>query len=594
MSLLTPGALAWLVILPLLVLLWLMKLRRREVRISAGFLWEQAAREARVDSFSRRLQANILLLLQLLLAALLALALARPYLPVASSSAPEVAILVDTSASMGARLNGSTRFEKARSQARQLIRSAPPGAQVLLASHDRSARVLAPFSRDRSNALRALEDLSCREVAGDGQAGLALAASILASRPQAEAFMLGDLPPRSPLPARLRYLDCGSPAVNLGFFALRATRTRSGTFPLVAGVRNYSSQPQQRELELRRGGLLVASRRIGLAAGGREVVRFVLPAEGPPVVEARLVGGDALPADDRAWTILPETASFPGRVVGSGNLFAERALAAVPGVHLERAAEAGGARLVLWEREAPWPLPAGVHILLQVPTPLRRGAPLQGPFALQAEEAPLVRGVPLADQAVADVSPVDLPPGAEVLARAGPHPALVAIRQGPSSALLFTFDLYRSEVPLSAALPLLFANLLEGQPGGGRGPVPPEAVPGEPLSIRADRSVLVQLPDGSSTRLEPADGLAVLADPGQAGLYRVGLAGRDWPVAMNLLDEREADLSGQVPTAAAGLPAEPARTIPGQAGVAEVWPWVAAGCLLLLLAEWVLYHRRRG
>jgi len=594
LSLLEPVALAGLAVLPILVLLWLMRRRRPEIRVSAAFLWEQAAREARVDSFARRLQAHLLLLLQLLLAALLTLSLARPWLQIPSSSAAEVAILIDTSASMGAELDGSTRFEKARTQARRLLHRAPPGAQVLLAGYDRTARILVPFSRDRSAALRALDRLSPREVAGDSQVGLALAASLLASRPLAEAFLLGDRPPRPPLPSRLRFLDCGGPASNVGLVALRAARGRAGTFPLVVGLRNYTDRPQQRELELRRGGLLVASRRIGLPAGGRQVAHFTLTATGSEEVEARLVGGDALATDDRAWTVLPRAASVAGRAVGVGNLFAEQALLAVPGVRLERAVGAAGADLVLWEQEAPWPLPEGTHILLAVPTPLGRGEPREGPFALQAEESTLTRGVPLNDLAVAGVRPLEIPPGAEVLARAGPHPALVRVRQGSTTALLFCFDLYRSELPLSPALPLLFANLVDEIPGAGRGPVAPEAIPGQPLLIRSPKTVRVQLPGGTSVLLEATRGTATLTDPDRVGLYRVHTEERDWPVAVNMLDERESDLSGGAPPPGAD-PRPSSIPIPSEGGGGmEIWPWVAAGSLFLLLAEWLLYHRRRA
>ena len=591
MSLLAPAALAWLALLPILVLLWLMKLRRREARVSAAFLWEQASREARVDSFSRRLLAILLLLLQLLAALLLVLALARPGLRVASSSAPEVAVLVDTSASMGALRDGSTRFEEARRQARRLLEGAPPGAQVLLASYDRTARVLAPFSRDRASALRALDGLSCRQASGDGQAGLALAASILASRPRAEAFLVGDALPRGTLPPRLSFLSCGQPAPNLGFFALRAARNRDGSYLVVAGVRNYGGRPEQRDLELRRGGVLVASRRVGLPARGREVARFRLPASGDPVVEARLPGADALPADDRAWTVLPRQASLSARVVGPGNLFAEKALAAVPGVTLERGSGPGTAPLVLWEAEPPWPLPTpGLHLLLRVPAALRRGAPLESGFLLAPEPNPLLRDVPLADLAVSGLQPLELPPGAEVLARAGGREALVLVRQGARTALVLAFDLYHSDLPLSPALPLLFASLVE-QRSLGQGPVATEAVPGEPLEIRTDQPVQAQLPSGQVLDLSPEDGRAVLADSGQVGLYRVRLQGQDWPVAVNLLDEGECDL--EAPSAPSAFP--PPGAAPGgpvQAGLLEVWPWLGSCALALLLLEWLLYHRR--
>jgi len=445
-SLLEPTALAWLGVLPVLVLLWLTRLRRTPAQVSAGFLWERACREARVDSFSRRLQANLLLLLQLLAALAMALALARPYLLVVSSSAAEMALLVDTSASMGARQDGSTRLDLSRSQARRLVREAPTGAQILLASHDRTARVLLPFTRDRSAVLRALDRLEAREVAADGQAGWALAASLLASRPEVEVFLLGDRPPAAPRPSRLTWIECGQPAANVGLVALRAARDRDGTFPLVIGVRNYGPKPEQREVELRRGGILLAARRIGLPAGGRETLRFRLPASGSNLLEARLSGSDPLAVDDRAWTVLPGRVVHTARVVGPGNLFAERALAAIPGLELTRSEQPQGADVVLWPGETPWPLPPGVHILLRPPSAWRQGEPLTQAFALQPEQAPLLNEVPLADLAVAGVTPLNLPPESEVLARAGPHPALVLVRQDQATALVLAFDLYRSDL----------------------------------------------------------------------------------------------------------------------------------------------------
>ena len=594
MSLLEPGSLAWLALAPVIVIFWLLKLRRKDVRVSAGFLWEEAAREARVDSFARRLQANLLLLLQLAALALLALALARPYREVESASSPQVAVLVDTSASMGARRGDSTRFEEARARARRLLEEAPAGAQVLLASYDRTARIQAPFSRDRAAALRALDRLAPRDVAGDGSAGRALAASLLASRPLAEAFLLGDRPPPPPVPDRLRFVDCGGPASNLGFSAFRAARTRDGGLALVAALRNPGPDPEQRDLEIRRGGILVASRRVGVPGRGREAVRFRLPGDGDPVLEARLVGGDALAADDRAWAVVPRDLRVPARVVGPGNLFAERALAAVPGVELERGASADGAPLVLWEAEAPWPPPPGTHILLKVPEALRREAPVPGAFALEAGDSPLVRDVPLADLGVAGLQPLRLPAGAEVLARAGRHEALVLVRSGAARALVFAFDLYRSDLPLSPALPLLFANLVETASGGPQGPLDGGSVPGEPLRIQASDPVQVQLPDGSRQTLHPEVGEALLADTGQAGVYRVRRGAEEWPVALSLTDERESDLSPAPPTAPEAPPAAPDRAPPPQRGMLELWPLVAAGALALLVAEWLLYHRRRS
>ena len=74
MSFLEAANLAWAALIPVLVLFYFMKLRRREVQVTAAFLWQRAAQQARVDSFFARLKLNLLLLLQLLALAALMLA----------------------------------------------------------------------------------------------------------------------------------------------------------------------------------------------------------------------------------------------------------------------------------------------------------------------------------------------------------------------------------------------------------------------------------------------------------------------------------------------------------------------------------------
>lgn len=120
-----------------------------------------------------------------------------------------------------------------------------------------------------------------------------------------------------------------------------------------------------------------------------------------------------------------------------------------------------------------------------------------------------------------------------------------------------------------------------------------ESVPGQPLEIRTAEPVWVQLPDGETIRLESEEGRAVLPDPGLTGVYRVRAGDRAWPVAMNMLDPRESDLSSSPPGPSEGPPDLPPPDSSQPTGVAEFWPWLALAGLLALLAEWLMDQRAR-
>src|SRR3954451_11026399 len=107
--------LAAMVAIPALLILYFLKLRRREVDIASTFLWKKAIQDLQVNAPFQKLRRNLLLLLQLLLLLLLCLALSRPVSNYTPGPGKTTVILIDRSASMSARdqENGKTRLDEA-------------------------------------------------------------------------------------------------------------------------------------------------------------------------------------------------------------------------------------------------------------------------------------------------------------------------------------------------------------------------------------------------------------------------------------------------------------------------------------------------
>src|SRR6201747_2508443 len=92
---------AWLfALLVPLVVFYFLKLKRPRMEIPSLVLWRQVMSDQRVNSPFQRFKRHLLLLLQILILALLALAAMQPFLRREATRGQRLPILIDISASM--------------------------------------------------------------------------------------------------------------------------------------------------------------------------------------------------------------------------------------------------------------------------------------------------------------------------------------------------------------------------------------------------------------------------------------------------------------------------------------------------------------
>lgn len=585
MSFLTPAAFVWLFTVPLLLLLYFMKLRRKVVQVPAVFLWAEAARQARVDSFFQRLRVNLLLLLQLLALLALIAALARPYRWSAGESAESLVIVIDVSASMQAQ----ERFERAREAAQKLVKKAPGKAEFMLVAAGDNPRIIQPFSRDRAQLQKALEQLAPLDVAGDLLTLKPLLASLLAGRAQAEVFLFGDQLPEVLAHPRLRFIGFGQQEDNLGIASFSLNQPEdSDKLQVFAAVKSYAQTVQERELTLYRGGSVVHRRQLLLPAGERRTMLLEVPLSGEGRFELNLAPADALKVDDRAFAVAPRQKTLRVGMVGR-NRFIEKALLATgeTRVFASDGHTQGFDVLVLTEPDLAT-VDTASRLIFGTPNAWKNGEPgVQ--TTLKASEHPLVEGLPWSQVTVVGLVPLKLPPDSQVLVEGGDLPALVLHRD----SLVFCFDLYRSDMALSPLFPILISRWLETQVQRHAGGLPEQLQTGQPVRWRSESPVNLRLPGGAEQRLEPRAGELFYPLLDKAGFYTVATANDSFELAANMFSESESTLlapSEDPNLKQAGGTGE--RSAQTASLVEEYWAELAALALLLLLLEWVLYHRR--
>ncbi|MEO1007909.1 MAG: VWA domain-containing protein [Planctomycetota bacterium] len=180
MTWLTPAlaGIAAAIAIPSLLLLYFLKLRRRDVEISSTLLWKKAVQDLQANAPFQKLRRNILLLLQLLALAAVLIALAQPQFEGERATRGRHAIIIDRGASMrtldgidGDGLPGVTRLEEAKRRAIELVESLrEPGIlsgfggdssadEAMVVAFDNTAEVVQPFTSDRSLLRAAIESI---------------------------------------------------------------------------------------------------------------------------------------------------------------------------------------------------------------------------------------------------------------------------------------------------------------------------------------------------------------------------------------------------------------------------------------------------
>jgi hypothetical protein len=357
---------------PLLLLLYFLKLKRREQIVSSTLLWKRAVQDLQVNAPFQRLRRNILLLLQLLVLLALLLALAGPILSLIAGPARRYVILIDRSASMNATDIKPSRLEAAKEQAKIFVESMRNKAfyslrddsdQTMVIAFDNSAKVMCNFTSDKKQLNRAIDAVT----PSDGVSSLAEAivvAQAFAQSPGVEADYLSAEEPAQLIlfsDGQIRDLDqiivgadeltfhcMGESRQNVAVIAMQARRSYENPeeINVFATLANYDTAPITCDVQLSINNNVRAVKSVTVppqrtdkssdaVIPGKLAVDFSLSYPEAGVLEVRkLPPGsgetDCLSCDDAAWAILPPPKKLSVLLVTAGNKVLESALQACP------------------------------------------------------------------------------------------------------------------------------------------------------------------------------------------------------------------------------------------------------------------------
>lgn len=637
------GLVAAAVAAAILLAFYILKLRRRPVRVSSIVLWITSSTDTEVNVPWRRLSLSWLLLLHALIAAFLAAALARPAINLGPDSPRRLVLVLDRSASMSALgPDGLDRLTRAKALAREQIRSlsVSEGSCAVISFAARAA-VARSFTDDLALAAAEVDAITPTDQPADLDQALTLAAGLVSglgaasesARAEPPLVLLisdGNFPaPAGPgIPgATLRFIrvrdGIDSRPLNLGVTSLAARRDQStpALVRLFAAVASSADHPVRTTVTLSLDGQVLERRALDVPPGTSAPVNFEFTSGKGGLAALTLPGNDALASDDLAAALV-EPAGRPSVLLVSRDapsdvgLTAQGLLADVltelasPLVRVSRAEFEtlapeiiAGYSLVVFDGATPRSIPPipSLSFGAGLPTPgltLASGLNPAGDITDWRRTHPALRDVTLdavlvaqshafasqgreSDSALTDLARLPAGPAIRLAERAGvPH-------------IVVAFDLTQSNWPIQTSFPIFLAAATDflarrGPDFASLAPTTVDEVQVKPTAA----SVGLQGPLSFSVDAGKRT-LVNLPRFERAGLYRLSgatLGLGAWPVVpVSLLRESETMLAGVDEFTSAGrqVSSRALASVPREVG----W-WCVLAAAVLSVIEWFVFGRR--
>ncbi|MCU0682113.1 MAG: VWA domain-containing protein [Polyangiaceae bacterium] len=626
------------------VALYLLKLRRRAVAVPFAKLWERVVREREATTLFSRLKRLLSLLLQLALLALLIFALGDPRLGEAVVGGRNVVVLIDASASMQATDEPPSRLESARGRVREMVRGLSGADRLLVAQMDAAVTPLSTLSGDQTELEGALTRLAASDARADFPRALRFASDTLRGLPKAEIVVVSDgslgeahdaLGEVHLGEAKLSFVKVGRRGKNAAVtqFSVRRYPLDKARYEVMLEVTNADAAPAELELSLLGDGQLVDVTRLRLGAGER-LPRFYPNLSGASrTLEARIRYADGstddLPADDRAYALLPERRRVKVQCVTRGNTYLEAALLLdeyleVTTVDPARYPSPGRFDVTIFDGAAPRATEASGAALYLAPTgdgaPLKLGAEIVDVgFDEYERKHPLWRWIVLDPIGIGRARALEPAEGDRVLAssvdeRGGKkRPLVVAGRREGRRFIATGFDPRDSDMVLRIAWPLFLLNAINDfvdedarylssyrtgevwhlpAPSGAEHVtlIDPAGATHE-LAVEDGRALFLGQRAGFYTLRSGAAAPGAANPPGGAPDAMAALGAGETMFAANLSDATESAIGPAENVRVGGVDA---GTLEGfRAGVRrEIWVYLLAAAVALTALEWFTYHRR--
>ena len=316
--------LALLITIPLVILLYILKRKYKEIEVSSSLLWKEAYKNTQANTPWEKLKVNIMMILQILIILLIIFALMSPFLKFGGKTYKNLIIVMDTTASMSTLYDkDKTRLDEGKEMTKDYIKSIKESTNNYIIAFNGASNI---------ETKNSIDEVTQTYGSGDISNALSYVRSLGEGLEEYEVLIISD--------KNVDLGDINGKVISLANSGENAAITNlshkfvEGKMKVIATVKNTGNSDYTGDFSLYNGDELLKVESLDLTKGTSKTLNFELEDFKGDYLKGELSKKDLISGDNTYYDVVSNNKGKKVLLVTEKNVFLEKSFNNIENVDL--------------------------------------------------------------------------------------------------------------------------------------------------------------------------------------------------------------------------------------------------------------------
>ena len=590
--------LIFLIFVPLIILLYILKQKAEDYMYSSTFLWQEVYKNMEVNTPFEKLKKNLLLLLQILIVLFLIIALMNPSLLLGNKNFKNIVVVIDNSGSMNTLYHDkTTRLDEAKIKASEYVRKQSNNTNFTILSASDTIKLEVSATKDKTLAMGKIKNIKETDLISDVDNNVAIIKTLINQWESYQVvYFTDDTINLEDVNAEVVSLATQSNNLSLDYMN---HIEEDGMIKALVKITSHSHQKTTTDINIYDDDKLLDVQEVTIEPKETKSILFDGLKFSGSFLKAEINENDDLKNDNITYDVVRQKNKIKVLLVSQKNIFLEKALKTLPSIEVYKTNdidimdESEKYDIYIYDNITPDKLPEKGNIIFFNPsnTMLFAEAGTKENGIATAEKSQITKYIEDLNIIIREYKNLDRPKWATSFMKIDNQSVAFFGQYNAQQIGVFAFDLHSTDLGLKPEFPVLIHNVINQMMNTGilikNNYVAGEQVSFNPSSKGSD--LTITLPDGKDLKMQLQYPMKEFNNTSMVGIYKVSQEVNNKKqteiFAVNYPNNQE--INNQVDS---NIKSNNKTDI--SKGYINLQIYLIITLIVLLFVEWIIYLRR--